>query len=119
MRFHPLASSFVDGDFIAKTFGLTPVPSRLPELGRQGVRLSRECELSNLTGRPDKGAAKFLRKNRDKAIGHAASGHFGVVWYDGELFWEEVMVLKATVDHISDKSLKSLFQRVNDKWGWE
>lgn len=81
-------------------------PYLLPESG---------IEMSNFDLVIPNGMEAALRSGQSGA--HPAWDHWGIVWYEGGLFWEQVKRYREVVDIVSAATLEELMALVNARWG--
>lgn len=76
--------------------------------------------MSNYDHTIEPGFAEKLQAQPNKVFGlHAGWDFNGRVWWDGELFWEEVWHYHMPQQKFSAPTLHELMEVVNKEWGWD
>lgn len=74
-------------------------------------------EMSNLDHSIDEGLEDDLRNG---LVGtHSAWEFNGTVWFEDEMFHEEVWRYHFHIETVSAPTLRELMKEVNDRYGWE
>lgn len=74
--------------------------------------------MSNFDGEVPIGMEDVLKVN-EVYVRHAGRDFNGSVWFEDNIFHEEVWVHGAYIETTSAKTLRGLMEKVNDFYGWE